>query len=209
MSMLSQLPGFKVGMTQVFDDARNVVPVTVISCGEWIVTQIKTTDADGYNALQIGMRKKKYARVPFAQPMLSKKKQYFAHLREVPVASVESYTVGQIVSLSDVSFDESSKVSVMGTSTGRGFQGVVKRWNFAGGPASHGGMLGRRPGSIGNMCSQGKVIKGKKLPGRMGGKRVTVQGLRVIKVDAERGVVLVKGAVPGRKNSLVHLSKQG
>jgi len=209
MSKLSQLPGYKVGMTQVYDDARNVIPVTVISCGEWIVTQVKTADKDGYNALQIGMRKKKYATVPFAQPMLSKKKQFFAHVREVPVASVEGFVVGQTVSLDNVAFDTTSKVSVMGTSTGRGFQGVVKRWNFAGGPASHGGMLGRRPGAIGNMCSQGKVIKGKKLPGRMGGKRVTVQGLQVVKVDVEQGVILVKGAVPGRKNSLVHLSKQG
>jgi large subunit ribosomal protein L3 len=206
---LSQLPGYKVGMTQVYDDARNAIPVTVISCGEWIVTQIKTTEKDGYNALQIGMRKKKYANMPFAQPMLSKKSQFFSEVREVTVEATEGFTVGQTLSLKDVSFNESSKVAVTGKSTGRGFQGVVKRWNFAGGPRSHGSMLGRLPGSIGNMCSQGKVIKGKKLPGRMGGKQITVQGLQVVKVDTEQGVVLVKGAVPGRKNSPVYVSKQG
>lgn len=209
MSTLSQLPGYKVGMTQVFDESRNVIPVTVIQCGSWLVTQIKTVEKDGYNALQVGMLKKRFAHVPFAQPMLSKKSHYFAQVCEVTVDSVESFSVGQSLSLHDVSFDNASKVAVTGTSTGRGFQGVVKRWNFAGGGRSHGSMFGRLPGSIGNMCSQGKVIKGKKLPGRMGGKQITVKGLQVVKVDAEAGVILVKGAVPGRKNSPVYVAKQG
>jgi len=106
-------------------------------------------------------------------------------------------------------FEESTIVNVTGTSTGRGFQGVVKRLGYAGGPASHGSMFGRRPGAIGNMRTQGEVIKGKGLPGHMGAAQVTVSGLRVVKVDRENGVILVKGAVPGRKNSLLYVSKQG
>lgn len=209
MSTLKQVPGFKVGMTQVYDDARNAIPVTVIECGQWYVTQLKTEEKDGYAALQIGILKKRYRENGFAPAMLAKKAKYFATVREVRCDDVAAYTVGQAVSLGDVSFEEQSRITVTGTSTGKGFQGVVKRWNFAGGSASHGSMMGRAPGSIGNMASQGKVIKGKKLPGQYGGKTVTVKGLRIVKVDSDNGIILVEGAVPGRKNSLVYLRKQG
>lgn len=209
MSTLNQVPGRKVGMTQIFDDARKAVPVTVIECGSWIVTQVKTVENDGYAAIQVGSLKKRYQDAGFHPQMLKKKEQFFADVRELRVEDTGDTKVGEKLTLENVAFDEKTMVNVTGKSSGKGFQGVVKRWGFAGGGASHGAKFGRRPGSIGNMASQGKVIKGKKLPGHQGNRTVTVQGLRIVKVDKERGVLLVKGAVPGRKNSLVHLCKQG
>jgi large subunit ribosomal protein L3 len=209
MKTLSHVPGIKVGMTQVFDSARNVIPVTVIECGQWIITQIKTVENDGYNALQIGKLRKRYQNDAFASEMLEKKSDYFLFIREVRCQSTQGYELGATVSLDDVLFEEAMVVSVTGTSTGRGFQGVVKRLGYTGGPATHGSMFGRRPGAIGNMRTQGEVIKGKGLPGHMGAETVTIRGLRIVKVDRERGVLLVSGAVPGRKNSLLYVSKQG
>lgn len=209
MSTLKQVPGFKVGMTQVYDDTRRAIPVTVIDCGQWFVTQIKTEEKDGYAALQIGILKKRYRENGFAPAMLAKKAAFFATVREVRCDDVTAYQVGQAVSLQDAGFEKNTSITVTGTSTGKGFQGVVKRWNFAGGSRTHGSMFGRLPGSIGNMASQGKVIKGKKLPGQTGNKTITVKGLEVVNVDTDRGIILVKGAVPGRKNSLLYLRKQG
>jgi len=209
MKTLSHVPGIKVGMTQVFDDARNVIPVTVIECGQWVITQIKTVANDGYNALQIGKLRKRFQGDAFAPEMLEKKSKHFLFIREVRCESTEGYELGAMVSLDNVVFEESTTVSVTGTSTGRGFQGVVKRLGYTGGPATHGSMFGRRPGAIGAMRTQGEVIKGKGLPGHMGVETVTVRGLRVVKIDHANGVILVKGAVPGRKNSLLYVSKQG
>lgn len=209
MSTLNQVPGRKVGMTQIFDDARKAIPVTVIECGSWVVTQVKTVENDGYAAIQVGSLKKRYQDAGFHSQMLKKKEQFFADVRELRVEDTGETKVGDILTLENVAFDEQTMVNVTGKSSGKGFQGVVKRWGFAGGSASHGAKFGRGTGSIGNMASQGKVIKGKKLPGHQGNRTVTVQGLRIVKVDKERGVLLVKGAVPGRKNSLVHLCKQG
>ena len=209
MKTLNHVPGIKVGMTQVFDSARNVVPVTVIECGQWIITQIKTAATDGYNALQLGKLRKRYQGDAFTTAMLQKKSDYFLHLREVRCESTEGYELGAAISLDNVVLEEATPVSVTGTSTGRGYQGVVKRLGYTGGPATHGSMFGRRPGAIGSMRTQGEVIKGKGLPGHHGDNTVTVSGLRVVKVDRENGVILVSGAVPGRKNSLVYLSKQG
>ncbi|MDQ5890312.1 MAG: large subunit ribosomal protein [Candidatus Dependentiae bacterium] len=209
MKTLSHVPGIKVGMTQVFDDARNVIPVTVIECGQWIITQIKTVENDGYNALQIGKLRKRFQGDAFTSEMLEKKSMHFLHIREVRCESTQGYELGAMISLDNVLFEEKMIVSVTGVSTGRGFQGVVKRLGYTGGPATHGSMFGRRPGAIGSMRTQGEVIKGKGLPGHHGDNTVTTRGLRVVKVDRENGVILVKGAVPGRKNSLLYLSKQG
>lgn len=209
MSTVIHVPGLKVGMTQVFDDARNVVPVTVIECGAWRITQVKTKERDGYDALQVGMLRKRYQSIPFTVDMLKKKSKYFLHLREVRCESTAGYEVGAPYTLEQVALEVNTKVSVTGTSTGRGYQGVVKRLGYAGGKASHGSMFGRRPGAIGSMRTQGEVIKGKGLPGHMGDETVTVQGLRIVKIDRERGILLVSGAVPGRKNSLLYVSKQG
>jgi large subunit ribosomal protein L3 len=209
MSTVIHVPGLKVGMTQVFDDARKVIPVTVIECGTWYILQVKTSERDGYDALQIGMPRKRYQSGPFTSDMLKKKSKYFLHMREVRCESTAGYEVGALYTLDNVALDVDTKVCVTGTSTGRGFQGVVKRHGYSGGKATHGSMFGRLPGSIGGMASQGKVIKGKGLPGHMGNETVTVSGLRIVKIDRERGVLLVSGAVPGRKNSLLYVSKKG
>jgi len=209
MKTLSHVPGIKVGMTQVFDSARNAIPVTVIDCGQWVVTQIKTAAHDGYEALQIGKLRKRYQKKGFSADMLQKKSDYFLFIREVRCESTQGYELGAMVTLDNVMFDESTTVSVTGMSIGRGYQGVVKRLGYTGGPATHGSMFGRRPGAIGSMRTQGEVIKGKGLPGHMGHETVTVRGLRVVKVDHAQGIILVKGAVPGRKHSLLYLSKQG
>ncbi len=210
MSTLERLPGLKVGMTQVFDsEKRTVIPVTVVSCPTWYVTQVKTEEADGYTAVQAGLLRKRYREQAFDAEWLKKKSKYFLHIKELPVENVSDYSLGQALTLDNTSFEEGDLIAVSGKSVGKGFQGVVKRWNFSGGNRSHGSMFGRLPGSIGNMTSQGNVIKGKKLPGHMGNKRVTVKGLRVVKVDKERNVLYVKGAMPGRKNSLLYIAKQG
>jgi len=209
MSMLRQVPGIKIGMTQVFDEARNVVPVTVVACGQWIVTQVKTVERDGYNALQVGYLKKRFASESFHQDMLKSKKRYFESVREIKVDDIAVYKVGQTIGLQDVDFDEQEIVTVTGISIGRGFQGVVKRWGFSGGPGAHGSTFHRSPGSIGNIASQGNVIKGKKLPGQTGGRQITVKGLRIVKIDKGQGIILIKGAVPGKKDAILYLRKQG
>jgi large subunit ribosomal protein L3 len=209
--MLESLVGKKIGMTQVFDKMRCAVPVTVIDIGRWFVTQVKTNEKDGYASLQIGKPKDKLHDVPFSMDWLKAKKKFFSHLKEIPLIEedAEAFNVGQQIALDDSCFQEDMPVFVTGVSTGKGFQGVVKRWNFAGGPSSHGSTFHRKPGSIGNICSQGKVVKGKKLPGHTGNKRFTAKGLKVVRVDKQAGCIFVYGAVPGRKNSLVIIHKQG
>jgi large subunit ribosomal protein L3 len=207
--MLNGLLGKKIGMSQIFDDNRKSIPVTVIDVGGWFVTQIKTQENDGYVALQIGLPREKYQGKGFSSSWLKEKKKYFLYLNEVSLDDVSGYAVGQRLSLKDFKVDSGNKVDVAGTSRGLGFQGVIKRWGFSGGPGGHGSTFHRKPGSIGNMCSQGNVIKGKKLPGQCGNKRITVKNLKVVKVDEQANCLFVKGAVPGKKNSLLFLySKQ-
>lgn len=207
--MLHKLLGTKIGMTQLFDENRRVVPVTVIDMGGWFVTQIKTTERDGYAALQLGQLRKRYRGKAFENAWLRAKKKFFLHCNEVLLdADTTDYHLGQAIELKDCGFGDKDKVAVAGTSRGLGFQGTVKRWGFAGGPKSHGSRFHRAPGSIGNMCSQGEVVKGKKLPGQMGARRITVKGLRVVKFDQDSNCLFVRGAVPGKKNSLLFISKQ-
>lgn len=208
--MLKNILGKKIGMTQIFDDNGSVVPVSVIDVSNWFVMQIKTVDKDGYSALQLGLLKKRYRRSGLASDWLKEKKRYFSHLKEVLVVeSVCDLKVGVEVKPSDFSFKEGSLLSVAGTSRGLGFQGVVKRWNFAGGPASHGSTFHRIPGSAGGPCSCGRIVKGKKMPGQCGNKRISVQGLRLVRLDQDGGYLFVKGAVPGKKESLLFVSMQG
>ncbi len=209
--MLNNILGSKIGMTQIFDKDRRVVPVTVIEFSHWVVTQVKTQEKDRYSAVQMGKIKKRYRGLPVSPTWFSKKKQYFEVLREVEIApELESkFTVRQPITFDEVSLTEGMIVDVAGTSRGLGFQGVMKRWNFSGGPGAHGSTFHRTPGSLGNLCSQGKIIKGKKLPGHQGNKRITVQGLQVVRLDKETGHIFVKGAVPGKKNSLLYIFKQG
>lgn len=205
--MITGIWGKKIGMTQVFAEDDKVVPVTAIACSHWIVTNLKTEERDGYKALQVGYVRPRYAQDNFSSAWLKKPKKYFALLREVKITGdVPENIVGLPFDYKEV-FTTGEYVNVMGTTRGRGFQGVVKRHGFAGGPATHGTEFGRIPGSNGHMHTRGRVIKGKRLPGRMGGKRQIVQGLQIVRVEPEAGLLLVKGAVPGKSGSFVFVKK--
>ena len=209
--MLTSLLGKKIGMTQLFDSKRNVIPVSVVDINDWFVTQIKTQEKDGYCALQLGLLRTRYRSKDFSFAWLRKMKNFFAYVREVSVdeSIVNNFKVGQKITLDNIGVQEDDAISVTGTSIGLGFQGVVKRWGFAGGPASHGSNFHRRPGSIGNLTTEGNVIKGLPMAGHCGCERVTTKGLRVVRIDKENGCLFVKGAVPGKKNSLILIRKQG
>jgi large subunit ribosomal protein L3 len=208
--MLSRIFGKKLGMTQIFLDTGEVVPVTVINVANLFVTQVKTLEKDGYAALQIGLLRNKYTKHPFDKDWCLNKKKYFLHLSEVLVdgVNVVKFKIGQEIKLDTVNFNKGGEVKITGKSRGLGFQGVVKRWNFSGGPSSHGSNFHRIPGSMGGMCSQGKVFKGKKLPGHCGCKQTTIKGLTILDINKD-GYLFVKGSVPGKKDSLVFISKQG
>ena len=196
--------GRKVGMTQIFDEKGNVIPVTVIEAGPCVVAQVKTEDNDGYNAVQLGFGdvKDKHINKPekghFAKSKLTAKK----HLREFRVDSVD-VKVGDEVK-ADV-FAAGDKIDVQGTTKGKGFQGVIKRHGQHRGPMGHGSMYHRRPGSMGATSTPGRVFKGKKLPGHMGSVTVTVQNLDVVRVDMDKNVLLIKGSVPGAKGAILKI----
>lgn len=195
--------GRKIGMTQIFNEKGNVVPVTVIEAGNNVVAQIKTIETDGYNAIQLGFGeiKDKHIIKPrvghFAKSKLANKK----YLREFRLDSLEGIQVGDELN-SDV-FAEGDVIDVQGTTKGKGFQGVIKRHGQSRGPMSHGSMYHRRPGSMGACATPGRVFKGKKLPGHMGCTTVTIQNLVVVKVDMDKNVILVKGSVPGPKGAIL------
>ena len=205
--MIQGLIGKKVGMTQIFDDDGRVLPVTVLKAGPCLVVQKKINDASNSKKVQLGLvEDKKVKRVN--KPMMGhfqKANVPPTHMLKEFFVDDDSLNVGDTVKV-DI-FEEKEKINVVGTTKGKGFQGVVKRWNFAGGRATHGSMFHRRPGSTGMCAYPGKVLKGKKMPGRMGGKNKTVKGLQVVKVDAERNIILVKGAVPGFNDNYVFILK--
>ena len=203
--MVTGLWGKKIGMTQLFvGDA--VVPVTAIDCGRWVVTTIKNHERDGYQAVQVGCVKKKIAQEKFSTQWLKKPKQYFEVLREVKTEEkLDDLSIGKSVESSFLA--QGDTVSVTGITKGCGFAGVVRRYNFGGPPGSHGATMGNRPGSIGTFATQGKVVKGKKMPGRMGNQRCVMRNLEVVQVNPEEQVVLVKGSVPGKAGSLVFVRK--
>ena len=195
--------GKKIGMTQIFDEKGNVIPVTVIETAGNVVAQVKTVETDGYNAIQLGYGeiKDKHINKPetghFAKAKLANKK----HLREFRMDSVEEYKVGDEVK-ADI-FTAGEKIDVQGTSKGKGFQGVIKRHGQSRGPMGHCSMYHRRPGSMGSTSTPGRVFKGKKLPGHMGRVTVTIQNLDVVKVDMDKNVLLIKGSVPGTKGAIL------
>jgi large subunit ribosomal protein L3 len=199
--------GRKIGMTQLFVDDR-AIGVTVIETAPCTIVQIKTIESDGYNALQLGYDEVKESKVtrPIAGHFSKAGVAPHRHLYEVRIDNPEDYTVGETMSV-DL-FEEGDKVDIAGTSKGHGFQGVVKRWKFAGGPATHGSHFHRRPGSVGNCVRPGRVIKGKKLPGQMGSRRATVRALQVLRVDPERNLLIVKGSTPGSRGALLELGKR-
>ncbi len=202
--------GKKLGMTRIFDDNGLSVPVTVIEAGPCFVVQKKTCDTDGYEAVQVG-----FARRPLAKcnkPLkghLEKhgSKSGFQCLKEFRVENASDYEAGQEITVEQFAIGD--KISVSGTSKGRGFTGTVKRWGFRRGPMTHGSMSHRAPGSIGASAYPSRVVKGKKLPGHTGNERVTVKNLEVIDVRPEDNLLLVKGAVPGPRKGLLVIQKAG
>ncbi|BFH16973.1 50S ribosomal protein L3 [Paenibacillus melissococcoides] len=198
--------GKKLGMTQVFTAEGNVVPVTVIEAGPCVVLQKKDAENDGYEAIQIGYADKKEKRstkpeVGHAKKANTTPKRYVKELRGVDLSQ---YEVGQELK-ADI-FAEGEFVDVTGISKGKGFAGVIKRWGQSRGPMAHGSRYHRGPGSMGSIQAN-RVPKGKRLPGHMGSETVTIQNLEVVKVDAERNVILVKGSIPGPKNSFVNVKQ--
>ena len=201
--MINMILGRKIGMTQVWDENDNVVPVTVIQAGPCTVSQVKTEATDGYDAVQIGFGdiKAKHVNKPMAGHFAKAGVEPTRYLREVRVANGEEHKVGDTVTVAD--FADTVKVDVIGTSKGKGFQGRIKRWNQRRGPMSHGSHIQRHPGSIGQCAYPSRVIKGVHMAGHMGNARVTIKNLSVVRVDAEQNLMLIKGAVPGGKNALV------
>ena len=195
--------GKKLGMTQIFSEEGLAIPVTVIKVDTTVVTQIKTVEKDGYNAIQVGTIPAKEKHLTKAEIGHFKKNglDNYRHLQEFRVDNVADYTVGQVIDLSVL--NDTQKVDVTGTSIGKGFQGTVKRWNFSRGPMAHGSKNHRAPGSIGAGTTPSRVIKGKRMAGNMGNERVTISKLKLVKVDNENGLVLVKGSVPGCEGRLV------
>ena len=191
--------GQKIGMSQIFNEKGNVMPVTLIEAGPCIVTQVKTKEKDVYTAIQIGFKKLKEKKIKKPQ-----KQKPFKYLREFRGnIDISKYKVGDNIDVAI--FKERDKVSVSGTSKGKGFAGVVKRWGFHGRPRTRGTKHEERgPGSVG-AATPSRVIKGIKMAGRMGGERVTVKNLKVIKVDKENNIIAVKGAIPGRKGILLEV----
>lgn len=204
--MISGLWGRKIGMTQVFAKEK-AIPVTVIDVSDWFITQVKTEGNDGYVAVQVAQPRDRYRKENFSPEWSKNPKKFFQFIREVRLNGGEhEYVVGQ-PAIFHSALTEGERVNVVGTSKGHGFQGAVKRHGFTGGRASHGGNLGRRPGSLSFMRSQGRVIKGKRLPGHMGAVRHMVRHLELVKVHSDHNLVLVKGSVPGKSGSLVYIQK--
>ena len=198
--------GKKIGMTQIFTEHGEVIPVTVVEAGPVVVTQIKTTENDGYTAIQVGFQDAKEKSLNKPQKgHLAAANTLKKHLKEFRVDSVEEYTVGQEIK-ADL-FAAGELIDVTGISKGKGFQGPIKRHGQSRGPETHGSRYHRRPGSMGACSYPGRVFKNKKLAGHMGSVKVTVQNLEVVKVDADKNLILVKGAIPGAKGSVVTIKE--
>ncbi len=195
--------GEKLGMTQVINNRGEIAPVTLIGADDAVVLQIKTSEKDGYTAVQVGSGSKKEKNIVKALKGHFKNLGSFRYVKEFWVDDASGYKVGDKLTVSSFLPGEQVKISAQGT--GRGFQGVVRRHGFKGGPASHGHRdVLRRPGAIGGRFPQ-RVLKGKKMAGRMGGQRVTVKNIEVVKVDAEKKTIALKGAVPGKKGTMVEI----
>lgn len=205
---MTGLWGKKIGMTQVFVETK-AVPVTVVDISNWYIVNFKNIERDGYDAVQIGRLRPRYQGQPFSADWLKQLKTYFSFVREVKLDK----------SFADMNFEvgkpadflafvqKGDKVDAFGVSKGRGFAGAVKRHGFGGSPASHGSKMGKRPGSLSWMRSQGRVPKGKRLPGHLGNANKVIRNLEVVTLMTEENVVLIKGSVPGKAGSLVFLRK--
>ena len=201
--MIQGIIGRKLGMTQIYSEYGDALPVTLVEAGPCVVVQKKTMKNDGYIALQLGFAEKKLHRVN--KPIQGHYEKHNAvpcyFLKEFRVDESDEYEEGQKINI-DI-FKPGDIVDVTGTSKGKGFAGVVKRWGFGGGPKSHGSNFHRAPGSMGASATPARVMKGRKLPGRMGGNRVTVQNIKVVEVKPEQNLILLKGAIPGCKKGII------
>lgn len=197
--------GTKLGMTQVFDETGKAIPVTVVQAGPCVVTQIKTKQTDGYTAIQVGFKevKPKALSKPELGHLAKSSAPALRHLHEYRLDNTSEYTLGQQIT-ADI-FNSGQIVDVSGNSIGRGFAGYQKRHNFGRGPMSHGSKNHRLPGSIGAGTTPGRVYPGKRMAGRLGGSQVTIRKLTVVRVDAERNLLLIKGAVPGKPGALLNI----
>ncbi|GKV68440.1 50S ribosomal protein L3 [Sporosarcina sp. NCCP-2716] len=200
--MTKGILGRKVGMTQVFAENGDLIPVTVIAAAPNVVLQKKTNETDGYEAIQLGFedKREKLSNKPAMGHVAKAETAPKRFIREIRGIDAAEYEVGQEVKVD--TFAEGDVIDITGVSKGKGFQGVIKRHGFSRGPMTHGSRHHRAPGSIGSVDAQ-RVFKGKKMPGRTGGKTITIQNLEVVRVDTERNLLLVKGNVPGAKKSLV------
>jgi len=205
---MAGLIGRKLGMTRIFSEEGRSVPVTVLEAGPCPVLQVKSEQSDGYAAVQVGYGAKKHKRTSKAELGHASKAGLEAAprlIREFPAGEGDAYEPGQELTVE--MFEAGQRVRVTGVSKGKGFQGVVKRHGFVGRPASHGHPMSRTPGSMGPGTDPSRVIKGKKLPGRMGGKRRTIRHLQVVRIDSERNLLFIQGGVPGSRNSYVLIRK--
>ena len=202
---MKNILGRKIGMTQIFEENGAVIPVSVVEAGPLVVVQKKTVEKDGYNAIQVGFENIKSHRVnkPRKGHFEKANVEYKRFLREFLVENVAEYEIGQVLK-ADV-FSVGDMVDVTGTSKGKGTQGVVKRHGFATGPESHGSKFNRRPGGLSAATYPGRVFKGHRMMGRMGNERVTDQNLEVVRVDVDKNLILIKGAIPGPKKGLIRI----
>lgn len=204
--MIERIMGEKIGMTQVFVGEK-AIPVTAINLGTWFVTGLKTQERDGYVAVQVGSLRDKYASKEFQSDWLKSLKTHFRYIKEIRMEQPDdTLQIGQVLDFRNY-VAQGDTVHVKGSSRGRGFQGCVKRHGFGGFGASHGSTMMRRPGSVGFMRSQGRIIKGKRFPGQMGVEASVVKNLEVIQIQTDAPVILVKGSVPGHSGSFVVISK--
>jgi large subunit ribosomal protein L3 len=200
--MIHGLLGKKLGMTQIFDETGQVIPVTVLRVGPCVVTQVRTIDRDGYEAVQVGFEDSKRLNSP-ERGQRRAAGSSSRYLREIKAEDTGGYEVGQVIEAGQL-FQPGVRVDVTGTSKGKGFQGVVKRHGFRGGPKTHGQSdRHRAPGSIGSSATPGRVFKNLKMAGRMGNERKTIQNLEVVRVDPDQNLVLVRGSVPGHDDGLL------
>ena len=199
------LLGNKIGMTQIFDESGNIIPVTILKVGPCVITQIKTVEKDGYNAIQVG-----YGNVPskaLTQPELGHLQksniQPLKYLKEFQINEGIEFEIGQILNVN--AFSEGQLVNVQGKTVGKGFSGLQKCYNFARGPMTHGSKNHRAPGSIGMGTTPGRVLPGKKMAGQLGNKIATIQKLKVIQINPEENILVIKGSVPGKPGNLLSI----
>ena len=205
---LDSIFAVKAGMTRIFDEQGNHVPVTVVKLIPNVVSQVKTNEKDGYQSYQVAFQEKREKLVNNCKKGHLKKAgidKTFNKFSEIATSEVDESFLGKEISIDN--FTENSYVDVTGVSKGKGFQGVIKRYGFSGGPATHGSKFHRAPGSIGMSAYPARVIKQKKMPGQMGNKTQTVQNLKIVEVNVDQGYMLIKGSIPGSKNGFVRISK--